>query len=873
MSRKRLAPDSSLSQTMQQGNGYGNVPAMGDASQMSDDQFIQWGANNDTSNRQMFGSNTFPSQANGRAAVGPTTDQLGGQYLAPSNQLVRRNPNQQLSRTGEFFTNQDITTVGDNGADNDSDESEGELERKAIAAKRDAQSRRPPKSIPPFIQKLSSFLDDTRNEDLIRWSDDGKTFIVLDEELFAKTLIPELFKHKNFASFVRQLNMYGFHKVLGLADNSMRASEKKSKNPSQYRHKYFRRGRPDLLWMVIKPKSEAQGPKKKKRKVEEEQDSDDDGDRQEDGDGAQSSTNASSRGPGAVTMPRQQWTTIQHELAQLKQSQQHINKMIARFQHENNQYIRQASAQHERHENSINAILTFLATFYNRSLENNDVGNMFGNAIPPGQPRRNVEDIGDYEESPGPQQTNFPIPMRRPQLLLGPPDSTGRQGQLGQAQTLNSPAPPSSTSQPQQQLLQPQSAGGFSNSRPQSNRSSNHSSPAEAVYDNFSDATLPQRQRYQQQQQQQQQQQPRTANHQAPAKPPTPTNNNEMMSMIHQANQNQNTSDSPNIDFSSALRHFENSNGNNPLTPEERNNMLSLMASTSGTSTPAAGAGANALFNPNALANNSATVNADYNQFLSNRESIAALQRLQQEQHDKVQALAGRLTPLSPSGSIPGFPLSGEQNTGNDLYGNNFGAPGDFDLNNYINQDYFPEYDGGLNFANDNGNSADMGDVGGLGDGTGFDAFNTQGGSELPAAAAGDAKSHIQATQPDAPGADDPSTLNDEDGSLFGSSNTGTPPRNDEVASTPADPGQLDNHDHNYNNHNHSINNHNNNNGEAASITRKTLGSATSSSGMHSPTVEEADDDEEGGAGGRRQARARAQARGNQRRSQRLRRS
>ena len=63
---------------------------------------------------------------------------------------------------------------------------------------------------------FSSFLDDGKNTDLIRWSDRGDSFVVLDEDEFAKTLIPELFKHNNYASFVRQLNMYGFHKRVGL---------------------------------------------------------------------------------------------------------------------------------------------------------------------------------------------------------------------------------------------------------------------------------------------------------------------------------------------------------------------------------------------------------------------------------------------------------------------------------------------------------------------------------------------------------------------------------------------------------------------------------------------------------------------------------
>lgn len=97
--------------------------------------------------------------------------------------------------------------------------------------------------------------------DLIRWSDDGNSFIVLDEDKFARTLIPELFKHNKYSSFVRQLNMYGFHKRFRLSDNSMKASETKAKAPSEYYNQYFKRGLHDLLWLIQKPKSPTTGPK------------------------------------------------------------------------------------------------------------------------------------------------------------------------------------------------------------------------------------------------------------------------------------------------------------------------------------------------------------------------------------------------------------------------------------------------------------------------------------------------------------------------------------------------------------------------------------------------------------------------------------
>lgn len=47
---------------------------------------------------------------------------------------------------------------------------------------------------------------------MIEWSQSGTSFIIKDPDMVAKELLPKYFKHSNFSSFVRQLNMYGFHK-------------------------------------------------------------------------------------------------------------------------------------------------------------------------------------------------------------------------------------------------------------------------------------------------------------------------------------------------------------------------------------------------------------------------------------------------------------------------------------------------------------------------------------------------------------------------------------------------------------------------------------------------------------------------------------
>ncbi|ODV89881.1 hypothetical protein CANCADRAFT_19045, partial [Tortispora caseinolytica NRRL Y-17796] len=82
-----------------------------------------------------------------------------------------------------------------------------------------------PKARPAFVVKLWSMVNDPENSKYMHWTDDGTAFIVTGREQFEKSVLPKYFKHSNFSSFVRQLNMYGWHKVQDVTSGSLQAAD------------------------------------------------------------------------------------------------------------------------------------------------------------------------------------------------------------------------------------------------------------------------------------------------------------------------------------------------------------------------------------------------------------------------------------------------------------------------------------------------------------------------------------------------------------------------------------------------------------------------------------------------------------------------
>jgi len=103
----------------------------------------------------------------------------------------------------------------------------------------------------PFPQRLHALLSTPSLYDpsVIGWQEHGRCFMIRDPKRFAKTTMVTHFKHRQFTSFQRQLNLYGFKRITVGRDKGA------------YYNELFLRGRPYLCLKIKRVKNKGLGKK------------------------------------------------------------------------------------------------------------------------------------------------------------------------------------------------------------------------------------------------------------------------------------------------------------------------------------------------------------------------------------------------------------------------------------------------------------------------------------------------------------------------------------------------------------------------------------------------------------------------------------
>ncbi|KAI8910406.1 hypothetical protein EDD86DRAFT_181624, partial [Gorgonomyces haynaldii] len=165
-------------------------------------------------------------------------------------------------------------------------------------------------------------VSDSSTDPFIKWNEDGTSFLVFDQDEFSKQVLPRFFKHNNFTSFIRQLNMYGFHKIPHLEQGTLIAGP----DTLEFQNDNFQKDRPDLLAFVVRRKNVTQDELVK---------------------------------DGVVDL-----NGVINEIAAIKRHQFTISADLQKIQRENQAVWRQSEALHlkyQQQQDTINKILGFLA--------------------------------------------------------------------------------------------------------------------------------------------------------------------------------------------------------------------------------------------------------------------------------------------------------------------------------------------------------------------------------------------------------------------------------------------------------------------------------------------------------------------------------
>lgn len=113
------------------------------------------------------------------------------------------------------------------------------LESSEVTKRSNTAFRKPtgiPAQFPRLLFSMLAHADKDGYANIASWQPHGKSFMIHNRTKFVEEVMPNYFKQTRFASFQRQMNLYGFQRI-----------ERKGHDHKSYYHERFRKTDPDLL--------------------------------------------------------------------------------------------------------------------------------------------------------------------------------------------------------------------------------------------------------------------------------------------------------------------------------------------------------------------------------------------------------------------------------------------------------------------------------------------------------------------------------------------------------------------------------------------------------------------------------------------------
>jgi len=150
-------------------------------------------------------------------------------------------------------------------------------------------------------------------------------------------MLPHYYKHANMASFVRQLNMYDFHKVMNVEVGGLKAEREEV----EFAHPYFERGQEHLLEQI-------------KRKV-----------------------SLATRNTQIVPVNTEKVSEVFTEVGMLKNRQEDLDEKLQYMRHENSELWKEVENlrdKHSRQQRIVNKLIQFLGAMVQTPQTPNGIG-------------------------------------------------------------------------------------------------------------------------------------------------------------------------------------------------------------------------------------------------------------------------------------------------------------------------------------------------------------------------------------------------------------------------------------------------------------------------------------------------------------------